>query len=73
MTRLIYRFAFLMAAVAFVTCMMNNITIFTSFIRSLMVFIAVLIIFFVGGHALRIGVHVMEEHKEEESTEITKE
>ncbi|MCK5684689.1 hypothetical protein KAJ27_11230 [bacterium] len=69
MTNLIYRFAFLLAIITFTTCMMNEITLFTSFIRSMMVFIAVLFIFFIGGHLLRLGVQVMEVKTEEKSKE----
>ncbi|MCK5519955.1 MAG: hypothetical protein KAI81_02485 [Candidatus Marinimicrobia bacterium] len=66
MTGFIYRFSLVLAIITFVTCMMNDITLFTSFIRSLMVFIVVLGLFFVGGHLLRVGVYVMKEEKKEE-------
>jgi|GEM_PF-3107123 len=68
MIRFIYRFALVLAAVTFVSCLINpGITLFTTLFRTAGVFIGVLFVFYIGGHLLRLGIQVMEIHEPEKN------
>jgi hypothetical protein len=55
MIKLANKFALLVASITFIMCMLGGISVFTSALRSTIVFIGVLFTFFIAGQALRFG------------------
>ena len=62
MTKVIYKFALLVSIISFVLCTVFGISLFTGLVRSLIVYIGILFIFFLAGHTLRWGI-LLTEHK----------
>jgi len=58
MIKLANKVALLVAAITFVMCLLGGISVFTSILRTGIVFLGVLFTFFIAGQALRFGLVV---------------
>ena len=56
MNKIIYTFTIVVTVATFVLTIIGGISLFTSIIRSAIVFIGILLTFFIAGHLLRLGV-----------------
>jgi len=56
MNKIIYMFAMIIAVVTLVLTNISGISLFTGIIRSAIVFLGVLFVFFIAGHLLRLGI-----------------
>lgn len=59
MIKLANKFAILIAAITFAMCIIGNISLSTSLIRTGIVFVGVLLAFYISGQVLRIGLIIM--------------
>ncbi|RKY47034.1 MAG: hypothetical protein DRP91_08255 [Candidatus Neomarinimicrobiota bacterium] len=75
-SRVIYSIALSVAILTFILCMISNISLFTSIVRSLVVFVGVLFSFFVASSILSLSLRaqgkVTDERKEEADKEKRK-
>lgn len=55
MIKLANKIAILVATITFVMCLLGNISLFTSLIRTAIVFVGVLLAFYLAGNALKLG------------------
>ena len=70
MEKFIHKFSLFLGLITFVTCVFSNISLFTSLVRSVEVYLGIIFIFFIGGHLLRIGVAIMAEKPPEPEEDI---
>lgn len=56
MNKIIYTFTIVVTVATFVLTIIGGISLFTSIIRSAIVFIGILLTFFIAGHLLRLGI-----------------
>ncbi len=67
MIKLANKFAALVSAITFVMCIIGNISIYTSLIRTGIVFVGVLFAFYLSGQILKLGLIVMTPQNKSES------
>lgn len=71
MSKLIYTFALVVALITFVICTVNDISLFTGFVRSALVFLGILFLFSIAGHLLRMVVILGKSDKREEEEKVS--
>ncbi len=67
MIKLANKFAVLVSTITFVMCMIGNISIATSLIRTGIVFVGVLFAFYISGQVLKLGFIVMTPQNKSDS------
>jgi len=67
MIKLANKFAVLTSAVTFVMCMIGDISIMTSLIRTGIVFVGVLFAFYLSGQLLKLGLIMMTPQKKSDA------
>ncbi len=68
MIKQFYRFALALSLFTFILCISKGIALFTSFIRSALVYIGILFTFFIAGHLLKWSVSM---NNREGQTDLT--
>ena len=69
MDKLIYKIALIIALISFILNLLFQISIFEGLIRSLIVYIGVLFIFFVAGSFMKWGIYIIASETESEGDE----
>lgn len=72
-SRVIYSIALSVAILTFILCMISNISLFTSIVRSLVVFVGVLFSFFVASSILSLSLRAQGKVMDEEKKGVDKE
>ncbi|MBO8130534.1 MAG: hypothetical protein H0Z29_03330 [Candidatus Marinimicrobia bacterium] len=72
-TKIIYSIALSISILTFILCLLSNISLFTSIIRSLIVFVGVLFIFFIASAVMAVALRPKEIGQKENVEQAKKE